>query len=244
MDDLKALLETYGKIRQGTNDQLARLFKALIAAVQETRRDLMAEIRARIAEIRQPADGKNGRDGKDGARGPKGERGERGQEGPQGRAGRDGKDGKNGRDVEPATVEAIGEKLEDFEERLSATKPGNGIFIGPSRGVSLYINGEKKGLQNNINLIPGAGVTLSYARTHGRNDITINASGSGGGSLGVLPATGAVNDSNTDFTFASEPTLVVVNGASYRDGHGCTIIGTSVTLDNPVGSGGDIYGLG
>lgn len=113
--------------------------------------------------------------------------------------------------------------------------------VGGARGVQLYVDGAKKGLVNTLNLIPGAGVTLSYNRSNGRNDITISAAG---GALSVLTATGAVDDSNTVFTFVSTPTLVIVNGATYREGHGVAIVGTTATLDNPVGVGNDLYGLG
>jgi hypothetical protein len=68
--------------------------------------------------------------------------------------------------------------------------------------------------------------------------------GTTGGSMSILTATGAVDDSNVTFTFVSEPTLVVVNGVTYRHGHGCSIATTTVTLDNAVGINGDIYGLG
>lgn len=69
------------------------------------------------------------------------------------------------------------------------------------------------------------------------------AGGSGGG-LSLLTATGTIDDSNKVFTFASTPTIVVVNGANYRDGHGVSIVTTTATLDNVVGTGGDIFGLG
>lgn len=243
LDRLKEIAEIAYK-DYATKGEVGRFFKNLLAAVQETRRDLHADIKARLAEIRQPEDGKDGRDGKDGkpgAVGPRGPQGDVGAQGEPGPAGLDGKDGKDGQDVDPEAVQAIDEKLEEFEKRLTQTKP-SGVFIGPSRGHFLYIDGEKKGLVNTVNLIPGTGVTLSYSRANGRNDITINASGSG--SLSVLAATGTVDDSNTTFTFASEPTLVIVNGASYRHGHGVTIATTTATLDNPVGTGGDIYALG
>ena len=80
--------------------------------------------------------------------------------------------------------------------------------------------------------------------------ITTNSDGSktisGGASSGlnVLAATGAVDNSNVTFTFASAPTLVVVNGVTFRNGHGVTITGTTAVLDSYVGTGGDIYGLG
>lgn len=68
--------------------------------------------------------------------------------------------------------------------------------------------------------------------------------GGGGSGLSVITVSGTINDANTSFTAASAPTLVVVNGATYRNGSGCTIAGLVITLDNPVGTGGDIYALG
>lgn len=141
-----------------------------------------------------------------------------------------------------ADLSDLYDKLDKLEKRVQQTAP-RGIVLGGARGVQLYTDGTKRGQAQMINLIPGTGVTLSYNYSHGRNDITINSTASGG-SLSVLAATGTINDSNVDFTFPSEPTLVIVNGATYRTGKGCTISGTSVTLDNPVGTGGDIYGLG
>lgn len=66
-----------------------------------------------------------------------------------------------------------------------------------------------------------------------------------GGGISILTATGTVDDSNVDFVFASEPTVVVVNGAVYRKNRGWTwTLGTlTVTLASPAGSGGDVYGL-
>lgn len=69
------------------------------------------------------------------------------------------------------------------------------------------------------------------------------ASGSSTGSTTPIVISGTVDDSNTSFTAASVPNLVIINGASYRNGHGVTISGTAITTDAPVGSGGDICGL-
>lgn len=144
--------------------------------------------------------------------------------------GKDGKDGKNGRD---------GRDGKDGKDGAPGKDGKDGKGGGGSRGITLYVNGAKKLLTAQTINITGSGVTYNYA--NGRNDITITG---GAGAFSILAATGAINNSNTAFTFASAPTVVVVNGAMYRDGSGCTISGTSVTLDNPVGSGGDIYGLG
>ena len=64
-----------------------------------------------------------------------------------------------------------------------------------------------------------------------------------GGGANVLTATGTINDSNTTFTFTSIPKIVVVNGASYINGAGVTITGTTAVLDNAPGTGGSVYGI-
>jgi len=68
--------------------------------------------------------------------------------------------------------------------------------------------------------------------------------GGGGGGLTILAATGNIDDNNLAFTFISEPIFVVVNGATYRNGHGCTIVGANAFLDDPAGINGDVYGIG
>lgn len=62
-------------------------------------------------------------------------------------------------------------------------------------------------------------------------------------SFSVITMTGTIDDSNTAFTASSTPTVVMINGASYLNGGGVTIAGTSVTTDAPVGTGGAIFGL-
>jgi protein-arginine kinase activator protein McsA len=132
--------------------------------------------------------------------------------------------------------------IEKLEEDIKSAKQIKISGGGGGRGIQLHVDGSRKGLTSqSINLIGGTGVTLTYSQSHGRNDITISAAG---GSLAVLAATGTVDDSNTTFTFISAPTLVIVNGAAYRHGSGVTITGTSAVLDNPVGTGGDIYAIG
>lgn len=70
--------------------------------------------------------------------------------------------------------------------------------------------------------------------------LLVDASGS---PVSLLTATGTVNDANVTFTFTSAPQIVVVNGLALRQGHGWSIATLTVTLDNPVGTGGDIYGI-
>lgn len=88
-------------------------------------------------------------------------------------------------------------------------------------------------------IVAGTGVTIT---PNPNGTKTVSAPASGG--LNFLAATGTVDNSNKTFTFASMPTLVIVNGATYRNGNGVTITDTAAVLDNPPGNGGDVYGLG
>ncbi|MBR1146671.1 hypothetical protein [Bradyrhizobium sp. AUGA SZCCT0431] len=131
--------------------------------------------------------------------------------------------------------------LPELEEELKviAARPiGRG---GTPVGVRLYIGGTKKGLAQYINLIAGSGVAITHNLASGRNDITISAAG---GALAVLTATGDIDGVNATYTFASEPSIVVVNGASYRHTAGVTITGTSATLDFAPQVGSDVYAIG
>lgn len=149
-------------------------------------------------------------------------------------------------DIETKIISAKEDVTADVEKKVTELKTEisnvRSMRLGAGRGLQLYVDGGKKGLAQYVNLIAGTNVTLSYSHANGRNDVTISSTG-GSGSLSLVTATGAVDDSNTSFTFSAEPSLVIINGASYRHGKGVTISGTSVTTDNPVGAGGDIYGL-
>lgn len=85
---------------------------------------------------------------------------------------------------------------------------------------------------------PADGEVLAYNGTTNKWENSTSA----GGSYSLLTATGTIDDSNLDFTFASEPTEIVVNGLSYRKNAGWTWSNPTATLENPVGSGGRIYG--
>lgn len=91
-----------------------------------------------------------------------------------------------------------------------------------------------------------AGTNVTITR-NANGDKVINATGGSG--ITVLAATGTIDDTNTIFTFTSEPTIVVINGASYAATStvggtlAWTNVGTTVTLAFPVGTGGSIYAL-
>lgn len=214
-----------------TGEQLTTLFKNLLRFVEQTARGLQKWNEQQFADLKRDVTAKllavrNGRDGKDGAPGAKGDKGDRGEPGPRGERGPAGKDGRD------ADTQAINETLEDFEKRLSETAP-RGVFIGPSRGVFLYIGGVKKGLVSNLNIIGSGGVTAAYSKVNGQDTLTLTANGGG---LTVETPTGSVNASNTEFTVTAEPQWIVADGTTYYAGAGYTYNALTVTMDVPPSS--------
>ena len=62
----------------------------------------------------------------------------------------------------------------------------------------------------------------------------------------ILTTADSANDTNTSFDFGQKPSLVIVNGAQYRENFGWTWINNKVELDNPagqVGLDGNIYAI-
>lgn len=195
-----------------------------------------------------------------GEKGDQGEKGEKGDSivGPQGPIGPQGpqgsmpeidydliaskvtvKDGKDGKPGKSVTAEEVLKKLkgkitiEDIAELKDIVdflqKKHGGVASKTVSAIELDdIDLSQATLQNGKYVIPPVAT----------------------GSLNVLVATGTVDDSNTTFDFVSTPTLVVINGLTYRNGSTSggvpvwTIVGTTVTLAFPVGAGGDIYALG
>lgn len=77
----------------------------------------------------------------------------------------------------------------------------------------------------------------------GRLDYYVAASASG---LTPIPVSGTINDSNVTFTSATEPTVLCINGPIYQKTGGAytwTWVAGTITLNQPVGTGGSIFGL-
>lgn len=138
----------------------------------------------------------------------------------------------------PEQKEIILDTPQDIRNKLEVLQDGEKLAIEAIEGLRKELDALKKNnapflMGGGPHYLAGSGITISG-----------NVLSATGGALSVLTATGTVDDSNTTFTFASTPTLVIVNGATYRHGKGVTIATTTATLDNPVGIGGDIYALG
>lgn len=137
-------------------------------------------------------------------------------------------------------------EVKSIHEELKRLKKLVGEVGKYEYGSSLNIlkNSVPIGFTGLINFKNGTGTIANVSLNKaGGIDVEIDATGGTGG-LNYLAATGTVNDSNKVFTFASAPTLVAVNGFTYRNGFGVTISGATATLDNAPGVGGDVYGLG
>lgn len=132
--------------------------------------------------------------------------------------------------------------LDDYDEIVKKSNiQGSDFGVITLEGL-IYVNGSKTNVKQ-INIIAGTGITLAYNDVRGRGDITVSNSSVAGT---VLTATGTINDSNLDFTFTSKPSIIIINGASYRETGGAITWSwatLTATLSSPVGVGGDIYGL-
>ncbi len=246
---------------RGGNDAHLLLLDKLYKLKEE-----YASLEAEIARITAKEKGDKGEMGSRGFPGTDGKDGKDGRDGRDGKDGRDGLDGESiigpvgvsGRDGSPDTPEQIANKLSTLKEVVDGKfiKGWNEIREGVQRAASrtvgmaaraftLYTDGTKRHFNiNSLNIAAGAGVSIDYNYASGRNDVTISASASSS----VLEATGARDDSNTEFTFVSEPAIIVVNGASYRSTGGAITwswdSGTlTATLSSAPGTGGDVYGV-
>lgn len=197
-------------------------------------------IASKLASIK---DGRNGRDGRDGV---------------NGKDGLDGMNGKDGKDGSPDTGEQIIQKINDsdgqidserikgLDEKIKKNIKGSMSFVSGPRGIDVLVDGTVKAHSQYVNFIAGTGVTITSNSVGERLDVTISASGSG--AFSVLSATGTIDDSNKDFVFASQPTLIIINGAAYQTTGGAITWTwnsgtTTATLSQPVGTGGSIYAL-
>lgn len=76
---------------------------------------------------------------------------------------------------------------------------------------------------------------------------TLESNPSTGGGVSNITITGTIDDSNVTFTSASQPTYLVINGATYSSTGGAitwSYLAGTITLSSPVGTGGSIFGLG
>lgn len=138
-------------------------------------------------------------------------------------------------------VEGLDKLLEKLEGKLRQETNDRFSTLrlsGGNTNIRLKSNGSVVGQVETINFVNGSFTSVGDGR-----EVNYTAPASGGGALAIITATGTIDDSNTSFTFADTPTVVIINGSIYRNGSGVTITGTAVTTSFPVGTGGFIFGL-
>lgn len=193
--------------------------------------------------------GAQGKDGRNGVDGKNGRDGQDGRDGRDGQDGRDGIDGEDGKDGSPDTAEQIVDKINSLptdddnfkigKEHISGLDDEFSKIKSSLVGISGrgFIGGGGGGSVSKI--IAGTNVTISP--TTGVGNVTINATGGSGTGWTVSTPSGALYDQDTQtggtsFTSVGTATVVWADGATYFDGAGCTISGTSITMDVPVTS--------
>ena len=126
--------------------------------------------------------------------------------------------------------EKLEDEIEELRKKIANTRTAP--FIGPSRGVFLYVNGQKKGIINSLN-IEGDGVSTSIVN----GLLTLTIAGGTGTMVDDETPTGTINGSNDTFILAHTPTVgsvkIYLNGARLRVGEDYTISGSTITFIIP-----------
>lgn len=182
--------------------------------------------------------GPQGPKGDIGPQGLKGETGREGSPGPQGQAGPQGAPGRNGSNGEmgPKGADGSPDTAVEIREKLSSLK-------GEDRLDSSAVKNFPSSVERIVERMGGFVETPLKDATTGRyltKDASgawlISASSSSSATFTVeSPSSGAVNGSNAAYVFANKPTLVIADGAEYRENVGWTWnSGTStVTMTSP-----------
>lgn len=159
--------------------------------------------------------------------------------------------GKPGKDAMPVNTQAILDQL--FEEIKSGKRKlevshidGLDTKFAEVRNAAAMGTPEiygkntwKRGGGDTV--VAGSGVTITNTP-----DGNKKISASGGGGITPITVTGTIDDSNTSFSADTEPTLLNINGAFYLKIGGAytwSYSGTTITLNEPVGTGGSIFGV-
>jgi len=125
----------------------------------------------------------------------------------------------------------------DFETPTGTVDDSNLDFTVSNTPLYIVVNGAQ--------MFEGAGYSylagvISLDNPIGTGGFIRSAFGTG---ISIETPTGAVDDSNVTFTVTNEPKYIVVNGAQYFAGAGYSYVAVTLTLDNPVGTGGFIRSI-
>lgn len=159
-------------------------------------------------------------------------------------------EGKPGADATPVDTNALLDQL--FEEIKSGKrKLGVGHIEGLDNKFAEVRNAAAMGTPEiygkntwkrggGDTVVAGPGVVITNT-PDGNKKITVPGAG-----LTIIAVTGVVNDTNLIFGSATQPTLLNINGAFYQKTGGAytwSWVATVITLNQPVGAGGSIFGI-
>lgn len=224
--------------------------------VDEKIKNIESTVSPNLNNILEQVRGKDGKDGQSivGDKGDKGDKGDRGEQGVRGNDGKNGRDGRDGRDGidglngqdgrdgidghdgSPDNPQQIADKLNTLHEKVNPE-----VIIG--------WNDLQNKIRNNVprDFDVRIGVSQTDLQRLASRVSTLESNPSSGGGVSNITITGTINDSNVTFTSASQPTYLVINGATYSSTGGAitwTYVAGTITLSSPVGIGGSIFGLG
>lgn len=176
--------------------------------------------------------------------GPKGEKGDTGSKGDKGEKGEDstvpgpkGDKGEKGRDGSPDTPEDIEKKILTLKKSWIPIDMINGDFntkvrqpviVPGNRPLDVKVNGVSFGIAREINFVGNA---ISAEIINGV--VTVTVSDSGGSGFTKETPVGDVDEVNTTFTVTTTPVYIVIDGATYFEGAGYSIVGLTLTTDIP-----------
>lgn len=186
-------------------------------------------------------DGIDGKDGKDG-KSIKGEKGDKGDKGDAGIKPIRGIDYFTQEDISYLLNQVLGQiKHEEIASKVIGTlkekKGKTKLSIKDLQDHEFVMGRLLRGGGDTVTA--GANITIT-TDANGHKVIT----GTAGGSLSILAATGAINGSNTAFTFVSKPTLVISDGISLRENNGWTWNAGLLTATLSVAPTFDVYAIG
>lgn len=124
--------------------------------------------------------------------------------------------------------------IDGLDGKIAEVRNAAALASAPVYGKDTWARGGGDTVQ--------AGTNVTITSVNGKK--VINASG--GTSLTVIAVAGTIDDSNTAFTAATQPTLLNINGAFYKQTGGAytwTYVAGNITLNAAVGAGGSIFGI-
>lgn len=159
-----------------------------------------------------------------------------------------GEPGEDGQDAPPIDEEALVSRVLSKVPAPEKGDPGpKGETLEMDKILETVIKRIQKGDVIHINNVKGAGGFIKDGIKY-RFDELMHGGGTSTstGGITIIAVTGTINDSNMTFTAATQPTLLNINGAFYQKTGGAytwTYVGTTITLNQPVGLGGSIFGI-